>query len=132
MKTHKAFYMDMFGWGILLWLFGYLLGIIFFFIVPKSIIGWIITPIAVIVTLWVLLKKIQSVSVLYYFMIAIFWTVIAVVLDYFLLVKIFKPEDGYYKPDVYLYYALTFILPLLVGWWKKKTTGYNRLKANKS
>lgn len=132
MKTNKAFYMDMFGWGILLWLFGYLLGIIFFFIVPKSIIGWIITPIAVIVTLWVLLKKIQSVSVLYYFMIAIFWTVIAVVLDYFLLLKIFKPEDGYYKPDVYLYYALTFILPLLVGWWKKKTTGYNRLKANKS
>jgi heme/copper-type cytochrome/quinol oxidase subunit 4 len=83
-------------------------------------IGWIISPIATVVTLWVLIKKIQSVSFSYYFLIAISWTVIAVILDYFLLVKVLKPEDGYYKPDVYLYYTLTFILPLLVGLWKKK------------
>jgi hypothetical protein len=40
------------------------------------------------------------------------------VFDYFLLVKVFKPVDGYYKLDVYLYYVLTFILPLIVGWRK--------------
>jgi len=35
------------------------------------------------------------------------------------IVKAFKPADGYYKLDVYLYYALTFALPLIVGWRKK-------------
>jgi hypothetical protein len=119
MKTNKPFYKDSFGWGLLLWLFGYLLGIILFFIVPESMIGWIITPVAIIVTLWVLLKKIKSVSFPYYFQVAVIWTILAIVLDYFLIVKAFKPEDGYYKPDVYLYYALTFILPLIVGLIKK-------------
>jgi heme/copper-type cytochrome/quinol oxidase subunit 4 len=120
MKINKQFYKDTFGWGFFLWLLGYILGIILFFALPKSMIGWIISPIATVVTLWVLIKKIQSVSFSYYFLIAISWTVIAVILDYFLLVKVLKPEDGYYKPDVYLYYTLTFILPLLVGLWKKK------------
>jgi heme/copper-type cytochrome/quinol oxidase subunit 4 len=120
MKINKQFYKDTFGWGFFLWLLGYILGIILFFALPKSMIGWIISPIATVVTLWVLIKKIQSVSFSYYFLIAISWTVIAVILDYFLLVKVLKPEDGYYKPDVYLYYTLTFILPLLVGLWEKK------------
>ena len=91
-----------------------------FFAVPKSMIGWMITPLATIVAVWVLIKKIERVSFSYYLLIAIFWTLIAVVLDYFLLVKIFNPEDGYYKPDVYLYYSLTFILPLVIGLWKRK------------
>ena len=38
--------------------------------------------------------------------------------DYLLIVKVFSPPDGYYKLDVYLYYALTFIMPLVVGWLK--------------
>lgn len=122
MKTGKQFYKDTFGWGFLLWCFGYLLGIVLFFIVPKSMIGWIITPIATVVTLWVLLKRIQEVSFSYYLPIAVIWTGLAIVLDYFLLVKAFKPEDGYYKPDVYLYYTLTFMLPLLMGLWKRNKT----------
>jgi hypothetical protein len=120
MEIDKQFFKDVFGWGFLLWLFGYLLGIILFFAVPKSMIGWMITPLATIVAVWVLIKKIERVSFSYYLLIAIFWTLIAVVLDYFLLIKIFKPEDGYYKPDVYLYYSLTFILPLVIGLWKRK------------
>ena len=120
MEIDKQFFKDVFGWGFLLWLFGYILGIMLFFIVPKIIIGWIITPLATIVAVWVLIKKIERVSFSYYLLIAIFWTLIAVVLDYFLLIKIFKPEDGYYKPDVYLYYSLTFILPLVIGLWKRK------------
>jgi hypothetical protein len=119
MKTGKQFYKDTFGWGILLWLFGYILGIVFFFIISKSLIGWVITPIATVVTLWVLLKKVKSNSIQYYLMIAVTWTIIAVVLDYYFIVKAFNPDDGYYKLDVYVYYALTFILPLIVGLWKK-------------
>src|SRR5262249_28940341 len=106
----------------LLWLFGYILGIIFFFIVPPSMIGWFVTPIAVIATLWVLLKKVKSDSISYSFSIAVIWTLLAVVLDYFLIVKAFNPPDGYYKFDVYLYYTLTFILPIIVYLRKKKRT----------
>ena len=83
--------------------------------VPKDMIGWVITPIATLITLWVLFKKIKSNSLSYYFQVAVIWTVLAIVLDYFLLVKVFKPADGYYKLDVYLYYVLTFIMPLIVG-----------------
>ncbi|MGE5624192.1 MAG: hypothetical protein ACM3ZT_01435 [Bacillota bacterium] len=48
------------------------------------------------------------------------WTALAVALDYLLIVKLLKPTDGYYKPDVYLYYALTFLLPLLAFGWKTR------------
>ena len=43
----------------------------------------------------------------------------AVVLDYFLIVKLFHPVDGYYKLDVYLYYVFTFALPIVVGLMKQ-------------
>jgi hypothetical protein len=111
----KQFFIDAFGWGILLWLFGYILGIILFMMVPVSIIGWIITPLATLFTLWVLIRKIKSSLLPYYLMIGLTWTALAVVLDYFLIVKAFNPADGYYKFDVYLYYVLTFTLPLIVG-----------------
>ena len=104
------------GWGFVLWLIGYVLGIVLFAVAPPSMIGWVIMPIGTIITLWVLFKKIKGDSLQYYFLMAIIWTVIAVVFDYFFLVKMFNPADGYYKMDVYVYYALTFALPLVVGW----------------
>lgn len=106
------------GWGFLLWLIGYVLGIILFMLVPPHLIGWIIMPIGAAITLWVLFKKIKTTSLQEYLKIAIAWTLIAIVFDYLFLVKVFKPEDGYYKLDVYLYYLLTFVLPLVVGWRK--------------
>ncbi len=116
----KQFLKDTFGWGIGLWFFGYVLGIVLFAFVPTSVLGWVIMPIGVAITLWVLLKKIKNEEFEYYLKIAIIWMLIAIVFDYFFLVKIFKPADGYYKMDVYLYYLLTFALPLFVGWWKNK------------
>lgn len=115
----KQFFKDAFAWGFVLWLIGYLLGIMLFAFVPHSMIGWIIMPIGIAITLWVLLRKIKSESFQHYLLLAISWTLIAIIFDYFFLVKVFKPADGYYKLDVYLYYALTFLLPLFVGWRKK-------------
>lgn len=109
----RQFYKDSFGWGFILWLIGYALGMILFSFVPPVIIGWIIMPIGVIITLWVLFKRVKGDSFKYYLLLAIIWTLIAVVFDYFFLVKAFNPADGYYKLDVYLYYALTFIFPLI-------------------
>lgn len=109
---------DALGWGIALWFIGYLLGVILFFALPPSLIGWVIMPIGALITFWVLSTKVKSEALRYYSLLAIVWTVIAVAFDYLFIVKLLKPEDGYYKLDVYLYYALTFALPLVVGWWK--------------
>ena len=88
-------------------------------LVPISLLGWIITPFATAFTLWVLIKKIHSTSAKYYLLIGIVWAILAVILDYLLIVKAFKPEDGYYKADVYLYYTLTLTVPNIVGLWKQ-------------
>lgn len=113
---NKKLLKDSLGWGFILWLIGYALGMILYFFVPISIIGWIIMPFGVVIALWVLFKKIKSDSFRHYLLLAIIWTAIAVVFDYFFIVKLLKPADFYYKTDVYLYYALTFLLPLFTGW----------------
>lgn len=107
------------GWGLLLWLVGYLIGIALFFVVPPSMIGWVIMPIGAAITIWVAWKKLKGDSLRYFLTVAAVWTAIAIVCDYLFLVLLFKPEDGYYKLDVHIYYALTFLIPAAVGWWKK-------------
>jgi len=114
----KKFYTDVLGWGFGLWLFGYLLGIALFAFVPPAALGWVITPIGISVSLWVLFKKIKSQTLSHYLSIGIGWMIIAIVFDYIFLVMFFHPADGYYKLDVYVYYAVTFLLPVLVGWYK--------------
>jgi len=118
----KTYLTDFIGWGVGLWLVGYVLGFIAFMVVPVSLIGWVITPIGVIITLWVLFKGVHSNLLAYYVLLGVVWAALAVVLDYFLLVKLLNPADGYYKLDVYLYYALTLLLPVFVGWYKSRRT----------
>jgi len=115
---NQPLFKDAFVWGFVLWLIGYALGFVFFFILPAPLIGWAIMPIGAIITVWVVAKKIKGESLRYYFVVAILWTAIAIVLDYLFIAKLLNPADGYYKLDVYIYYALTFILPPLIGRWK--------------
>lgn len=110
------------GWGIGLWFFGYILGFVLFAFVPQNLIGWVIMPFGILATLWVLHKKIKSVDFNYYLKLSVIWTLIAIIFDYLFLVKLLKPV-GYYKFDVYLYYFLTFTLPLVVRWKKFKKNG---------
>jgi len=119
-KTSKGkIFLNTVFWGFMLWLFGYILGIIFFAFVPKNMIGWFVSPLGIIFTLWVLLKKIKREELMCYFGLGLIWTIMAMALDYVFLVKLFKATD-YYKLDVYVYYILTFILPIAVGWYKFK------------
>jgi len=106
---------DAFGWGLIFWLIGYVLGFILFFAVPVEMLGWVIMPIGSLITIGVLWKKIKGNTMKYYLGLALIWTLLAVIFDYFFLVKMLKPADGYYKLDVYLYYALTFVFPLIAG-----------------
>jgi hypothetical protein len=102
-------------WGFVLWLFGYVLGLVFFAFAPKDVIGWFIIPFGVVATLWVLFKKIKRDSLACYVGLGIVWAITAIVLDYAFIVRLFK-SAGYYKLDVYFYYALTFAVPIIVGW----------------
>ncbi len=90
------------GWGLVLWLIGYALGIMLFALVPANLIGWIITPIGTAVTLWVAFKKVNGNTLRHYGLVALVWLSIALLGDYLFIVTAFKPADGYYKPDVYL------------------------------
>jgi hypothetical protein len=92
------------------------LGIVLFAFVRPSLIGWIIMPFAIALTLWVAFKKVKGSTLRYFGLVALVWLLIALVGDYFFVVKAFAPPDGYYKADVYLYYALTLGIPLCAGW----------------
>lgn len=118
MNLNKQFLKDTLGWGLVLWLIGFALGMLLFPFVPTAQIGWFITPVGIAVALWVLFTRVQGTTFGHFLGIAFVWTVLAVLLDYVFIVTAFKPSDGYYKVDVYLYYTLTFILPLAVGLWR--------------
>jgi hypothetical protein len=110
------FLKDALGWGSVLWLVGYVLGMMLFTLVPASDIGWIIMPIGTAIALWVAFRKVEGDTLRYYALLALVWVMIALLGDYVFIVKAFKPADGYYKLDVYLYYALTLAIPFIAGW----------------
>ena len=76
-------------------------------------------PIGILITLWVLLTRVKGATFTHFVVMAVVWTIIAILFDYLFIVQAFKPADGYYKLDVYLYYTLTFILPIVIGWRKR-------------
>jgi hypothetical protein len=115
--TNLKIFLNTVSWGFILWLIGYVLGFIFYAFVPKELIGWYILPVGIIITFWVLFKKIARKNFTCYFGIAIFWTLIAVIFDYLFIVKLLN-SASYYKLDVYIYYLLTFLLPIIVGLYK--------------
>jgi hypothetical protein len=106
---------DTAGLGIVLWLIGYLTSLALFFSPFAGIMGWILiavfTPVTVVITWWWF--KGRDLALPYYAGIGIAWTAIAVVLDYLFIVLLF--QASYYGPDVFVYYTLTFLIPVGVG-----------------
>lgn len=111
----KQFYRDAFGWGFILWLIGYELGMALFYFVSADEIGYLIWSIVAGFALWAAFKKIKGGSLRYYFALAAVWTLMAAALDYIFLVKAFMPDYRYYLTDVRWYYALMFIIPAFAG-----------------
>jgi hypothetical protein len=113
---------DMIGLGILFWLVGYLTSLVLFFSPYVSIMGWIITavftPVTLAVTWWWFYKR--DLALIYYAEVGVLWTGIAVVLDYLFIVWLFGTTT-YYSPDVLLYYLLTFLIPVGVGFYLLKS-----------
>ena len=108
---------DTAGLGTLFWLIGYLASLALYFTPLSSTMGWIIlavfTPFTILVTWWWFEKR-ERLSLRYYAGVGVSWMLIAVVLDYLFIVKLFGAA-AYYAPDVFLYYALMFLIPVGVG-----------------
>lgn len=111
----KAWIKDTVGLGTLLWLFGYLMSIVLFISPFSGVMGWIITavftPVTIGITWWWFRER--NLPLTYYAGVGVVWTGIAVVLDYLFIVRLFQAT--YYGPDVFVYYALTFLIPVGVG-----------------
>ncbi|MCX6722918.1 MAG: hypothetical protein NT094_02495, partial [Candidatus Staskawiczbacteria bacterium] len=82
-----------------------------------NMIGWAITPIGMIIILWVLFIKIKREKFTNYISLGVVWAIMAIFLDYVFIIKLFN-STNYYKLDVYIYYILIFLLPILVGYYK--------------
>lgn len=118
--TSKKFLVNNLAWGFVDWLFGYILGIVFIAFIPENMVGWVIMPFGILFTIWILNKKIELEKISEYFILGIIWMSIAIVLDYFLIVKLFSPTDGYYKLDVYLYYLIVLFIPSIYNYFRSK------------
>jgi len=112
--------------GVGLWLLGYLASLLLFFSPFQSSMGWIITavftPFTIAVTWWWF--RTRDIPLSYYVKVGIAWTVIAVLLDYLLIVRLF--QTPYYEMDVLVYYALTFLIPVVVGIFITRSSGGSR------
>lgn len=119
MSTSNSFIRNTFGWGFLLWLIGYLLGFVFYALVPPAHIGWYVMPLGIMITCFVLWKWVRVDELREAVLLGLGWSAIAIVCDYVFIVKLLNPPDGYYKLDIYLYYLLTFLLPIAAAWLRR-------------
>ena len=108
---------DTLGLGTFFWLAGYLASLVLFFTPFSNSMGWILlvtlTPFTLWVTWWWFSRR-GRLPLTGYAGIGIIWMLMAVVLDYLFIVLLFNAV-GYYMPDVLLYYALMFLIPVGVG-----------------
>lgn len=111
---NSFFVRDVLGYGFVLWLVGYVLGFVFFALVPAAQIGWYVMPIGIAITIYALWNYIHTASMRDALVVGIGWALIAIVCDYLFLVLLLHPADGYYKLDVYIYYLVTLMTPALV------------------
>lgn len=111
----KPWLIDSVGLGMGLWCLGYLASLALFFTPYVSVMGWILaaifTPVTIAIAWWRFRSR--HLPLLYYAEVGMVWVAIAVILDYLFIVQLFQAP--YYSPDVILYYALTFLIPVGVG-----------------
>jgi hypothetical protein len=119
----KQWIKDTIGLGTGLWLFGYLASLLLFFSPFADIMGWIITavftPITIALAWWWF--RARDLPLTYYVVVGVAWTMIAIVLDYLFIVRLF--QTTYYEIDVFVYYALTFLIPVGVGLYLRHIQG---------
>ncbi len=102
--------------GTALWLIGYIASLVLFVSPYAGIMGWILlavfTPVTIVIVYWWFRKR-EQLPLQYFAGIGVVWVLIAVVLDYLFIVLLFQAT--YYGVDVFVYYALTFLISVGVG-----------------
>lgn len=108
-------FVDTAGLGTALWLLGYLASLGLFFTPYAGVMGWVLTAVFTPVTIAIAWWRFRGrdLSPGYYVLVGAAWAAIAILLDYVFIVRLFDAD--YYAPDVYLYYALTLLIPVGVG-----------------
>ncbi len=118
----KQWIKDTAGLGTVLWLIGYLASLALFFSPFAGIMGWILlavfTPLTVVIAWWWFRQR-ERLAMQYYAGVGLAWMLIAIVSDYLFIVLLFQAV--YYGPDVFVYYALTFLIPVGVGLYLLRT-----------
>ena len=112
----KQLIKDTAGIGTGLWLIGYIASLILFFSPYAGIMGWILlaifTPVTLVIVWWWFRKR-ARLPLQYFAGVGVSWVLIAVVFDYLFIVLLF--QANYYGIDVFVYYAVTFFIPLGIG-----------------
>lgn len=103
--------------GILLWVAGYLASMAVYFSglnydVWGKVVLLLYIPCAAVFAYWYFSQR--ELSLQYYAGVGIAWSLIAVVLDYPFIVMRFGAWQ-YYTPDVFFYYIVMFLIPVIVG-----------------
>jgi hypothetical protein len=112
----KQWIKDTAGLGTVLWLIGYLASLVLFFSPYAGIMGGILlavfTPVTIVIAWWWFRHR-APLPLYYYAGVGAAWVIIAAVLDYLFIVLLF--QASYYEADVFVYYAVTFLIPAGVG-----------------
>jgi hypothetical protein len=112
----KQWIKDTAGIGTALWLMGYIASLVLFFSPYAGIMGWVLaaffTPVTIVIT-YVWFRRRDSLPLQYYAGVGVAWMVIAIVLDYLFIVLLFQAT--YYGVDVFVYYAVTLLIPVGIG-----------------
>jgi hypothetical protein len=118
----KQWIKDTAGLGTGFWLIGYLASLALFISPFAGTMGWILlavfTPVTIVIVWWWFRQR-EGLSLPYYAGVGVAWVLIAVVLDYLFIVLLFQAT--YYGPDVFVYYAVTFLIPVGVGLYLQRT-----------
>jgi hypothetical protein len=113
---NRSLITDTIGLGLFLWFIGWCASLVLFLFVPVDLLGWVLfvlfTPLTIAITVLWFRKRTLPIS--YYLAVALAWTFTAVLFDYLFIVRLFG-VSGYYHASVMVYYAETFLIPLLTG-----------------
>jgi hypothetical protein len=119
----RPWIIDTAGLGTALWLMGYLASLVLFFSPCAEIMGWILiaifTPVTIVIVWWWFGKR-ERLPLKYYAGVGIAWVLIAALFDYLFIVQLF--HASYYEPDVFVYYTVTFLIPVGVGLYLNRTS----------
>jgi len=115
-RKTKTKLIDTLGLGFVIWLIGYIASILLWGFISHDILGWVIFVIFIPLMAYMPYRRFRSrkETAGYYLLVALAWLLIALVFDYLFIVKLFDAKD-YYKLDIFVYYAVTFLAPLLIG-----------------